>query len=60
MPIAVIAQNPNPTVPPSLAVGGLMIFTGVVECVFKRRRYGRDYARHAELHGGPSQPRHGD
>ena len=35
MPIAVIAQNPNPTVPPSLAVGGLMIFTGVVECVFK-------------------------
>ena len=35
MPITVIAQIPNPTVPPNLAVGGLMIFTGVVECVFK-------------------------
>lgn len=35
MSIAVIAQNPNPTVPPSLALGGLMIFTGVLECAFK-------------------------
>jgi hypothetical protein len=35
MSIAVVAQSPNPTVPPNLVVGGLMIFSGVIECVFR-------------------------
>jgi hypothetical protein len=35
MAIAVTAQSPNQTIPPNLAVGGLMILSGVIECVFK-------------------------
>src|SRR5215471_17228218 len=35
MAISVIAQIPNQTVPPGLALGGLQIFSGIIECVFK-------------------------
>ncbi|TMD37996.1 MAG: hypothetical protein E6I88_14805 [Chloroflexi bacterium] len=35
MPIAVIAVHPNQTIPPNLALGGMRIFSGVVECLFK-------------------------
>ena len=35
MAISVIAAHPNHTIPPSLAVGGLTILSGIVECVFK-------------------------
>ena len=35
MAISVIAVRPNQTIPPSLAVGGLTILSGIVECVFK-------------------------
>jgi hypothetical protein len=35
MAISVIAVHPNQTIPPSLAVGGLTILSGIVECVFK-------------------------
>lgn len=34
MAISVIAVHPNQTIPPSLAPGGLQIFSGIVECVF--------------------------
>ena len=35
MTISVIAVHPNQTIPSSLAVGGIRIFSGIVECVFK-------------------------
>ena len=35
MPISVIAVNANQAIPPSLALGGMRILSGVVECVFK-------------------------
>jgi hypothetical protein len=35
MPISVIAVNANQAIPPSLALGGVRILSGVVECVFK-------------------------
>jgi hypothetical protein len=35
MTIAVLAQLPNQNIPPSLGLGGLMILSGVIECVFK-------------------------
>ena len=35
MPITVIALHPNPTIPPQLAVGGMVVLSGIVECVFK-------------------------
>ena len=35
MAISVIAINANQAVPPSLALGGMRILSGVVECVFK-------------------------
>jgi hypothetical protein len=35
VPISVIAVNANQPIPPSLALGGLRILSGVVECVFK-------------------------
>ena len=35
MPISVIAINANQPIPPSLALGGMRILSGVVECVFK-------------------------
>jgi hypothetical protein len=34
MAISVIAVHPNQTIPKSLAVGGLTILSGVVECLF--------------------------
>jgi hypothetical protein len=35
MAIPVIAQSPNQTIPPSLALGGLSILSGIIECAFK-------------------------
>ena len=35
MAIVVIALHPNQSIPPSLALGGMVILSGVVECVFK-------------------------
>jgi hypothetical protein len=35
MAIAVLAQIPNRNIPTSLALGGLEILSGIVECVFK-------------------------
>jgi hypothetical protein len=35
MTISVIAMHPNQTIPPGTAVGGLHIFSGIVECLFK-------------------------
>ena len=35
MAISIVALIPNQTVPPGLAQGGLQIFSGVIECVFK-------------------------
>lgn len=35
MPISVIAVHPNQTIPPSLALGGVRILSGVLECLFK-------------------------
>jgi hypothetical protein len=35
MPITVIASHPNQPIPPSLALGGMRILSGVVECLFK-------------------------
>ena len=35
MAIPVIAQFPNETIPPNLALGGLSILSGIIECVFK-------------------------
>ncbi len=35
MAISVIALHPNQTIPRSLAVGGITILSGIVECVFK-------------------------
>jgi hypothetical protein len=35
MAIAVIEVIPHQTIPPSLALGGLSILTGIVKCVFK-------------------------
>ena|SRR5215210_4682153 len=35
MAIQVIAVNPNKTIPPGTAQGGLHIFSGIVQCIFK-------------------------
>ncbi len=35
MPITVITVHPNPTIPPTLAMGGMTVLSGIVECVFK-------------------------
>jgi hypothetical protein len=35
MAISVIAVHQNQTIPPSLAVGGMKILSGIVECVFR-------------------------
>jgi hypothetical protein len=35
MPITVIASHPNKPIPPSLALGGMRILSGVLECLFK-------------------------
>ena len=35
MAVSVIAVHPNQPIPPSLALGGMLILSGVVECVFK-------------------------
>ncbi len=35
MAIPVIAVHPNQTIPPSLAMGGMKVLSGIVECVFK-------------------------
>jgi hypothetical protein len=35
MAITVIAVHPNQTIPKSLAMGGLTILSGIVECLFK-------------------------
>jgi hypothetical protein len=35
MAIQVIAVSPNQTIPPCLALGGLQIFSGILECLFK-------------------------
>lgn len=35
MPISVTSVNPNQSIPPNLAQGGLQILSGIVECVFK-------------------------
>jgi hypothetical protein len=35
MSITVISHSANPTIPPTLVVGGLAILSGVIECVFK-------------------------
>jgi len=35
MAISVIAQSPGQTIPPSLAIGGVAILSGIIECVFK-------------------------
>ncbi|MFL6446236.1 MAG: hypothetical protein ACJ746_00820 [Bryobacteraceae bacterium] len=35
MPISVLAVHPNTNIPPSLAIGGLSILSGVVEVVFR-------------------------
>ena len=35
MPITVIASHPNQPIPPSLALGGMRILSGVLECLFK-------------------------
>ena len=35
MTISIIAMNRNQNIPPSLALGGLQILSGVIECAFK-------------------------
>lgn len=35
MTIPVVAHSPNRTIPPSLALGGLTILSGVIQCAFK-------------------------
>src|ERR1700756_1286231 len=35
MPITVLAAHPNQPIPPSLALGGMRILSGVLECLFK-------------------------
>src|SRR6202022_501708 len=35
MAITVIASHPNQPIPPSLALGGMRILSGVLECLFK-------------------------
>jgi hypothetical protein len=35
MAISVIAVRPNPAIPPSLALGGMRVLSGIVECLFK-------------------------
>jgi hypothetical protein len=35
MPISVIAIHPNQPIPPNLALGGMRILSGVLECLFK-------------------------
>jgi len=35
MAISIVALNPNQTIPPGLALGGVQIFSGIIECVFK-------------------------
>lgn len=35
MAISALAVHPNQTMPPSLALGGMRIFSGIVECLFK-------------------------
>jgi hypothetical protein len=35
MAISVISAHPNQAIPPSLALGGMRILSGVVECLFK-------------------------
>jgi hypothetical protein len=35
MPITVLATHPNQPIPPSLALGGIRVLSGVLECLFK-------------------------
>jgi len=35
MAISILAIHPNQNIPPSLAIGGMSILSGVIECVFK-------------------------
>ena len=35
MPIVINAIHPNQNIPPSLALGGTQILSGIIECVFK-------------------------
>jgi hypothetical protein len=35
MPLTVLAAHPNQPIPPSLALGGMRILSGVLECLFK-------------------------
>ena len=35
MAISVIAVHSNPAIPPSLALGGMRVLSGIVECLFK-------------------------
>jgi hypothetical protein len=35
MPITVLAAHPNQPIPPSLALGGMRILSGVLECLFQ-------------------------
>ena len=35
MAISVITVHPNPAIPPSLALGGMRVLSGIVECLFK-------------------------
>jgi hypothetical protein len=35
MPITVLGTHPNQPIPPSLALGGTRILSGVLECLFK-------------------------
>ena len=35
MAISVITMHPNPAIPPSLALGGMRVLSGIIECLFK-------------------------
>ena len=41
MPITVLAVHANQAIPPDLALGGMRILSGVVECLFKGAATGK-------------------